>query len=240
MYPELVFGSLHVSTYYLMTSFATVVASLWFLKRAHQRQLARVTAIDLTLVLLVAGFVGARVLHVAFEEPDYYRDHPWATLYVWNGGFVYLGGLVAAAFAGVFFCQWRREPFWTWADAVALPAGLGYALGRIGCFLNGCCYGGECHLPWSIHLQGADRHPTQLYAVLWNLIAVAVLARLEPRWRKPGTLFHAWLITFSVGRVVMESFRDDPRGPALLGLSLGVWMSLGLISITATDWLRSD
>jgi len=240
VYPELSLGPLHVSTYYILTSLACVVASLWFLRRTEARGLARLTAIDLTLVTLVAGFFGARFLHVAFEEPDYYREHPWAVLLVWNGGFVYLGGLIAGFLAGLVFCQWRREPFWAWADAAALPAGLGYAVGRVGCFLNGCCYGHECRLPWAIHLHGADRHPTQLYATLWNLVVIVVLSRRESSFRRPGALFHAWLISFSVGRLVMEAFRDDPRGPALLGTSLGVWMSLVLISLTATNWLRQS
>src|SRR5690606_10671308 len=134
------------------------------------RGLQRITAIDLTLVVLVAGFLGARLLHVVYEDWATYLLQPAQIFYIWNGGFVFLGGLGAALIAGILFCSFKREPFWFWADAAVLPAALAYGLGRLGCFLNGCCYGDICELPWAMTLHGVGRHPTQLYATLWELL----------------------------------------------------------------------
>lgn len=236
MYPLLFPGtSFAIPTYYLVVSVSIILGCLWFLKRAIQERMPRLIAIDLTLVVLVAGFIGARLLHVFYEDPTYYYENPWNVLKIWNGGFVYLGGMILAAMAAALFCDLKREPFWMWADLAAPPAAMTYALGRIGCFLNGCCYGRECVLPWAVYMGDAHRHPTQLYATLWELFTVLVLLMIEKltsmqrRHRTPGTIWSVWLIFHGTGRLIMEQFRVDPRGPDLLGSSIGSWLSAGLI-----------
>ena len=231
MYPYLNFFGTPVSSYFLVISLASLLGSLWFIRRSAARGLRQVVAIDLTLVTLVAGFLGARALHVVYEEPLLYRLHPAAVLEFWNGGFVFLGGVASAWIAAVVFCVFRKEAFWFWADIAAPAIALGYAIGRFGCFLNGCCYGGICELPWSIYMHGGFRHPTQLYASLWELALVVVLVLNERRFKVPGRLFNTWLILHAVGRIIMENFREDPRGAALGGLSIGIWMSVTLIGL---------
>jgi len=211
---------------------------LWFIRRAEKRKLERVTAVDLTLVCLIAGFLGSRALHVFYEDFAFYQEHPWSVLQVWNGGFVFLGGVLAAWVAGVLFCNIKREPFWFWADTAAPPVALAYALGRFACFLNGCCYGHECTLPWGLNLEGYLRHPTQLYASFWELGLLAVLLKFEPRFRLSGILFNIWLLGHSLGRLIMEEFRGDPRGDLLLGLTLGTWMSLVFAAFAAFNLIN--
>lgn len=228
MYPFINFLSIQISTYFLVISFACVVCTFWFLKRSARRNLTRTTAIDLTLACLIGGFAGARLLHVFWEEPAFYQQNPLAVFQIWNGGFVFLGGVIGAWFTCTLFCILRSEPFWFWAD-VGIPCiSLGYAIGRVACFLNGCCYGKYCELPWAIHMHGGLRHPTQLYASLWELAVLTLLLKIEPRVRMSGTLFSVWLVLHALGRVLMEIFRDDPRGPLIYGLSIGTSMSLGL------------
>lgn len=234
MYPELSLGAVSLPTYFLVVALASALGGFWFVRRAERRDLNKTVALDLVLLVLAAGFIGARLFHVFYEEPAYYAEHPWRVLHVWNGGFVFLGGLFASFFTGLWFCQWQREPFWLWADLAALPTSLAYAIGRLGCFLNGCCFGRECHYPWAFVQDGVPRHPAPLYASAYEFIWLFILTRLEPRWRVPGTTFHVWLIGHALGRLVMESFRDDPRGPLLGGLSIGTWLSLGLASLAAT------
>jgi phosphatidylglycerol:prolipoprotein diacylglycerol transferase len=236
LYPLLFGGTfLEIPTYYVVVSASALIGCLWFLKRATQERMPKLIAIDLTLVVLIAGFVGARLLHVFYEEPAYYAEHPWNVLKVWNGGFVYLGGMIAATVAAAFFCDFKREPFWVWADTAAPPVALAYALGRVGCFLNGCCYGRECVLPWAVFMGDAYRHPTQLYATFWELWTIAVLLGIEKislkqrRPRVPGVTWSVWLIFHGTGRLIMERFRVDPRGPDILGLSISSWSSLALI-----------
>lgn len=228
MHPFINLFGIQISSYFLVISLACIFCTLWFLRRADQRNLIRTTAIDLTLTCLIGGFVGARLLHVFWEEPEFYRQNPMAILMFWNGGFVFLGGVVGSWLACTLFCIFRSEAFWFWAD-VAIPCiSLGYAIGRFACFLNGCCYGRYCELPWAVHMHGGLRHPTQLYASLWELAICAFLLSIEKRVRMAGTLFSIWLVLHAIGRVMMEYFRDDPRGPLLYGGTAGTWMSLVL------------
>ncbi len=228
MYPFIHF-IVPISTYFLVISLACTLAVIWFIKRAEKRNLNRVTAIDFTLACLIGGVLGARLLHVFFEDLPFYREHPMAVFEVWNGGFIYLGGVIGAWAAAGIFCLIKREPFWFWADIAAIPISFGYAIGRLACFLNGCCYGKYCELPWAVYMQGGYRHPTQLYATFSELLILFVLIKIEPKVRMSGSLFGAWLVMHSLGRLLMEHFRDDPRGPAINGLSLGSWMSLALL-----------
>lgn len=230
MYPYIhITSTISIPTYFLIISLTTLICSLWFIRRAEARKLARVTAIDLNLVTLAAGLIGARLTSIVFEEPIYYREHPAQIFAIWNGGFVFLGGVVGALFAATLFCQIKREPWWFWADTAVFPAALGYAMGRVGCFFNGCCYGKECTLPWAVFMDGAHRHPTQLYATFWELGSLGLLWVIQKRFKTSGVLFNTWLITHAIGRILMESFRDDPRGQFIAGFSLGTWMSAGLL-----------
>jgi phosphatidylglycerol---prolipoprotein diacylglyceryl transferase len=231
MYPHLNLFGLSISTYFLIISAASIVGSLWFIQRSRRRGLRRVDAVDLTLTGLIAGFIGARALHVLYEEPVFYYQNPGAVFEIWNGGFVFYGGLIGAWLGILGFCIWRKQPFWFWADIAAPPAALAYALGRIGCFLNGCCYGKICELPWAIQLHGAHRHPTQLYATFWELAVVGILLISERRIKGAGHLFNIWLLLHSVGRIVMEVFRDDPRGGLIGGLTISTWLAVTIIGI---------
>ena len=115
-----------ISTYFLLISIACTISTVWFVKRAVKRNLNRVIAIDLTLAVLIGGIVGARLLHVFFEEPQFYKDHPLAILEVWNGGFIFLGGVIGAWISAAFFCALKSEPFWFWADIAVLPISFFY------------------------------------------------------------------------------------------------------------------
>lgn len=229
MYPQLQFAGLAISTYFLVISLAVTIAVLWFIRLAEQNHLARVVAIDLSLVVLIGGFIGARLLHVFYEEPQIYKANPLLVLEVWNGGFVFFGGLVGAFIAAVSFCKIKHEPFWFWADVATLPISLSYMLGRLGCFFNGCCYGQPADVPWAVTLEGTHRHPTQLYASGWELLLFVMLYFAKGHFKVSGYLFNTWLIVHCLGRIVMESFRDDPRGHLLFGVSVSTVIAVALI-----------
>lgn len=227
MFPSIPLGTaLNLPTYFLLISVGTILSSYWFIHRARTAELEVSTAIDLNLVALIAGFVGARGLHVFFEAPQFYRENPLQTIYVWNGGFVFFGGVIGAFVACVLFCAWKREPFWLWADLAAPTLALAYALGRLACFFQGCCYGKSCDLPWAVDLHGAFRHPTQIYASLYESVVLAVLTLISSRVKTPGLLFNIWLLLHAFGRLGMESLRDDPRGDLILGISVSSFLAL--------------
>lgn len=223
-------------TYFIVISLALCFCTLWAARRAEARGLSRNRALDIGLILLLFGFLGARLFHVFFEEPHSYWKEPSRALEIWRGGFVWYGGALVGAAAALTYVRWKRISAGAWLDVFAPVCALGYALGRVACLLTGCCYGAICVLPGG----SAFRHPTQLYAILWELGALAILLRLERRrtLRKPGRLFVVWLGLHAIGRLVMEAFRADPRGVEIFGLSQATWISLALLVIVAVFLIR--
>lgn len=219
------FGST-IPVYFVVTALAFIVSLFVLVSRADRKALSRTRAIDTSLVLMVTGFIGSRLFHVFFEEPAYYEASPWRVLDFWSGGFVWYGGAVTGAICAIGFLKLKREPLGPWLDLFAPVGALGYAVGRMACVLTGCCYG-------RVFLLGGEvyRHPTQTYAVVWELAVLALLLWIERRklLRKPGSLFLVWLALHAGGRIVMELFRDDPRGPAIGGLSVSTVISLTLL-----------
>jgi phosphatidylglycerol:prolipoprotein diacylglycerol transferase len=125
--------------------------------------------------------------------------------------------LIGASIAFVLYTRWKKLPPWKLADVVAPSLALGYAIGRIGCLLNGCCYGRECDLPWAITFPpesrgappGVPRHPTQLYDSLLSLGWSVVLAWLFRRKKFDGQIFAIYLIGYALLRSLVEVFRGD-------------------------------
>lgn len=186
---------------------------------------------------MIAALVGARLFHVFYESYSFYREDWWRIFYLWNGGFVSYGGAFLSTIAGILFLRhYRPGEERQYLDLFAPVCSLAYALGRTGCLLAGCCYGKYCNLPWAI--QG--RHPTQLYASVWEIGILLILLGLEKTvkedrpnlFKAAGSIFFLWMILHGLGRMLMESFRDDFRGP-IWGLSIASWISLCLILLGA-------
>lgn len=195
---------------------------------------------DIILLIMVCSFVGARLFHILYEHPRFYFENPKEILYFWKGGFVFFGGFFLSLFASLlYFAIIAKKKFlklfFTAGDFLAPSFSLGYAFGRIGCFLEGCCFGRFCDWPWAIQL----RHPTQLYAMTFELLNYFIIRKLETQFRdRPGRIFILWVFLHSSGRLLTESFRADFRGAAYYGLSISSWISIGLMLISAL-WLQS-
>jgi len=186
--------------------------------------------LDICLAIMLGGLVGARLLHVFYEDWAHYSQHPLDIFKLWQGGFVYDGGLIGAALVSWIFLRWRKQSFLFWADFFAPLLAAGYALGRVGCFLTGCCFGKICELPWAIEmihpgLPTGLRHPTQLYAVGIELLIAGYILWREKKKHFAGQMFFTWLLLHGCGRIVMEFFRDDYRGPEIFGLSIATWFA---------------
>lgn len=237
--PEIDLGFIQLPTYYLIISLTYCISILWFYKRCESRNLPQKNAMDISLILLVAGFIGARLTHILFEMPQYYLQNPLDIFYFWQGGFVFYGGALFGYLCAFLYTRKMKLTFWLWHDTIAPVLAFGYACGRMACFLVGCCYGKVCDLPWAtpltqVHVASENvtsllRHPTQLYASGFELVTLVFLLWLEKRRPRLGQVFLSWVLLHSLGRLVMEFFRDDPRGPNLLGLSLSSLISIALI-----------
>lgn len=175
--------------------------------------------------ILLSALVGARLLFVFLNWETF--SGRWSEAWQpWRGGMSFHGGLVGGVGAGAIFAWRKRLPFWALADAVACGLALGYAVGRIGCLLNGCCYGGPTDLPWAMRFRDADHggltppsHPVQLYAAVISLAICGALIWLFHRKQFTGQVLISYLVLYSVYRFGVEYLR---RGYTANVLVLGL------------------
>lgn len=201
-----------IKSYGVMLLCGFVAGIIYAYKVGPQRGLTLPMIIDMTLLDLVLAIVGARVIFVLTMYQDY-ASAPSTVLDVWRGGLSFHGGLLGAVVATVIFCRWRKVRFAVLADICTPGVTLGYALTRIGCFLNGCCHGGPTDLPWGVVFPENAAHfpmpvqPTQIYSAIGSIVLFFILTRLWPRMHRPGQLFPAYLVLYSILRFFMEATR---------------------------------
>ena len=165
------------------------LAGLWSAgRRAPLTGIAPEKISDAGLWLIVGAILGARMLFVVTYWRENFAGQPLTEIFmIQRGGLVYYGGLIGAVLAGIIFCRRQKLALWKVGDVFAPSIALGYVFGRLGCLMNGCCFGHECSLPWAIHFPadhatgGAPVHPTQLYDSLLNLGLYLALAGLYRR-----------------------------------------------------------
>ncbi|MBU6402339.1 MAG: prolipoprotein diacylglyceryl transferase, partial [Verrucomicrobia bacterium] len=144
-------GGLTIYWYGILVA-AGFLVGLWTASRRSWRDgIPGEAIVDLSPWLIGGGIVGARILYVVSYWREYFVSKPiWEILMVRHGGLVFYGGFLGAALTGVAYARSRRLNLWKLADTLAPSIALGHAFGRIGCLMNGCCYGRPTHLPWAI------------------------------------------------------------------------------------------
>lgn len=237
MFPQISFLSLQIPSFFLVISLSLTFLMFWLSKRLDSEigaNFNRKIAFNLALLIMVSGFWGARLLHVFYEEWSFYAEYPIHIFKFWNGGFVYFGGFIAALLFAIIYLKKCKENFIQWADFATPLLSASYDLGRIGCFLEGCCYGKYCELPWAV----AGRHPTQLYMAFGEFFILSLLLLIERRKPFDGYLFFKWLLLHSLFRFSFEYFRDDERGANILGLSISQSICFVIIIVSIIYLLR--
>ena len=207
------------------------LAGLWTSsRRAVQDGIRGENIVDLGPWLILGAIVGTRDLYVISYWPEEFAgESPWEIFNIRRGGLVFYGGLIGASLAGILFVRFKKLSLWKIADILAPSIALGHAFGRIGCLMNGCCYGRVCQLPWAIRFpnqsevwrqhwlhglvgqddRSAPVHPTQVYEASLNLALYLLLAWLYRRKRFDGQIFALYLLCYAVLRAFVESFRGD-------------------------------
>ena len=226
MHPELFhWGVLHVRSYGLLLAIAFLVGTWLALREARRLQLDEDKLVSVILVVLVSSILGARALYVLEHIAEFRRS--WGSvLAVWQGGLTLYGGVVTGAAAGLLAARRFRLPMWTVADALTPAFALGTGFGRVGCFLNGCCYGRPTELPWAVtyppdsfaglEFGGAPVHPSQLYFAFAGLMLFVTAMLLRKRLTVPGTLFWTILLLFALVRIPLDFTRAYEAGSTLL------------------------
>ncbi|NKB23333.1 MAG: prolipoprotein diacylglyceryl transferase [Kiritimatiellae bacterium] len=189
---------------------------------------------SLALWMILSGIVGARIAFV-IANADLYREAPLTIFRIDQGGIIFYGGLIGASLAVILLATFKKEPIWAVGDLAISALPLGHALGRIGCLMNGCCYGLPTEHAWGVHLHGAIRLPTQLYETFFNLVLYGFLCWMVPRRSKNGSIVVIYLLIYPPARFVIEFFRGDDR-QQWLGLHTAQHMSLILFCVGLVLW----
>jgi phosphatidylglycerol:prolipoprotein diacylglycerol transferase len=192
--------------------------------------------------IIVGTVIGARALYVVSYWDKEFAGQPLAKIFNMRSGLVFYGGLIGASLAVIVYCVRRKLKLWTIADIFAPSVALGHGIGRIGCFMTGCCWGKTCDLPWAVHFPkehwtaGAPVHPTQLYEAALNIAFYALLAWLFQRRKFDGQVFALYMIGYSMIRAFVEAFRGDYAGQFTSALTPGQWVSIFIFAAGLALW----
>ncbi len=217
MHPEILrWGVLRITSYGLMLAVAFLVGTWLALRESRRLGLDEDHVVTVILVALVAGVVGARALYVAEHLRDF-RGSYLSVLALWQGGLTLYGGVVAGTVAGLFVARRMGLPMWVTADALAPSLALGTVFGRVGCFLNGCCYGHPTRLPWGVvfppdsfaglEFGPVPVHPAQLYFAAAGLLLFGVIWWMRRRVRVPGVLLWSLIALMALVRIPLDLTR---------------------------------
>jgi phosphatidylglycerol---prolipoprotein diacylglyceryl transferase len=246
-------GSFTIHWYGVMIALA-FLAGLWTATlRARREHIPGEKIADIVFWLMFGAILGARFTYVTTYWQDEFANQPWTEIFmIQHGGLVYYGGFIGATLAGMIYIRWKGLPLWKTADVLAPSIALGSVFGRVGCLLNGCCFGRVCHLPWAIQfpngsyawdqqfnagLVGRESlslpvHPTEVYDALDNFILYLLLAWLFRHKKFDGQVFATFLVGYAITRSIMEYFRGDyPPDHIHYGLTPGELVSIPIFII---------
>ncbi len=192
--------------------------------------------VDDFLMWAVLGIViGGRLGYILFYQAGFYFAHPTQALMLWRGGMSFHGGFLGFLLALILFGRRRKLPILGMADLMVCAAPIGLFLGRLANFINGELYGRETNVPWAMIFPTGGptpRHPSQLYeAALEGAVLFLILWLLfrRPRWRESyGALTGAFLVGYSVARIIVELFRQPDQ---FLGLFAGLFTMGQILSL---------
>lgn len=221
-------GPITANTYGLMIFLGIWAAVLVARRLSPKIGVDSETITDMGLIAVLGGLVGSYVNYVISYDWSNFTSNPASLFRFWEGGLVFLGGLIGGIVFAIIFIHKHKMPLWEVADIAAISVPLAYGFGRIGCFFAGCCYGKVCNLPWAItfpDLIGA-RHPTQLYSMLLGFGLAVFALWFRKRRSFAGQSFLLYVMLYAIGRGLIEMLRINPT---VLGTPLTVAQFTGLL-----------
>jgi len=246
-------GDFFLPTYGLLITLG-FLSGLWLSRRLAPRAgLDKETILNLGVYAALGGILGAKLLLILMDL-EHYLAQPreifsFSTL---QAGGIFYGGLLGGLLVAALYMARKRLPVLRVADVLAPGLALGHAIGRLGCFAAGCCWGLPSRLPWAVTFKNPAAHqmfgtplheplhPTQLYEVLAVAAIFVLVYRRFLRPHGPGALLGLYLTLYSTARFLIEFVRaHDEANPALGPLHLQQWIALALAFTGLWLWIRA-
>lgn len=224
MHPELFrIGPFSVHSYGVMLALSFIFGILIAVRNGERRGIKGEDIVNLSFIIIISSIVGARLFYVLFHLNEFkgrwlYTFWPVqedGTLGL--GGLILLGGFILSFISVAVFIIYKKLNFWKIADSIAPALGLGIFFTRIGCFLNGCCFGKACQVPWGMEfppdspagavMGNVHIHPTQLYSSLYGLVIFLILMWFERHRKFDGWNIGLFLILYGIARFVVDFYR---------------------------------
>jgi phosphatidylglycerol:prolipoprotein diacylglycerol transferase len=243
-------GSFSVPTYGVLVATGVLVGLFIAARLAKRQGEDPDKAFDLGILAVLSAIVGAKLLLI-INDWHTYVEHPREifSLSMLQAGGVFYGGLIAAIAASVWYIRRHHMPVLKTCDAFAPGLALGHAIGRLGCFSAGCCYGKPTSLPWGVVFTNPIAHensgtplnihihPTQLYESGIELINFFLLYWLIRHKRFNGQVIGAYMFLYGFARYFIEFVRDDPERGNVFGIMTGTQLiSLMLVVAGGLIW----
>jgi len=220
MFPDLFsIGPFTLHTYGLFVAAGFLSGLVAAVKIGKSEGISPQQTMDMGFFMIAAAIVGSRLLYVLMNL-SYYLERPLDMVKMWEGGLVFSGGIVCVILIVLWYTRRHGLGFWKTADIWAPGMALGQAIGRIGCFMAGCCYGKPTGSDWGVVFTdprslaplNVPLHPTQLYSSALNFIIFFILILLHRKKGFEGQVFLWLLVLHSTARLFVERFRGDDRG----------------------------
>ncbi|MDR3310010.1 MAG: prolipoprotein diacylglyceryl transferase [Oscillospiraceae bacterium] len=203
--------------YGLFIALGYMLAALYVSRRRRGFGLTNENVLDILILVVAAGIVGARLYYVAFAWKDYFAGAGFAEIFnIRGGGLAIYGGLIGGFAALVIYAKVKKLSLPRTLDALGIAVPIGQAVGRWGNFVNREAFGGETTLPWRMGLHYASGaaqyvHPAFLYESLWNAAGALLLHIYSKRRKKrvDGVIFLMYAAWYGLGRFMIEGLRTD-------------------------------
>ncbi len=242
MHPVLIrIGPFTIHTYGVFIAAGFLLGLALAVKQAKKEGIPQERIIDIGFYGLLAAIVGSRLFFI-FINAGYYLKRPLDVFKIWEGGLVFYGGLILAIPVAIWYIRKNGLDLWKITDMFAPSLAIGHAIGRLGCFSAGCCYGRPANLPWAVTFTdpeclariGIPLHPTQLYESIGEFLNFLILIVLRRHQSFKGQLFWTYIVLYSALRFIVEFFRgDEARGYIFSGISVsqGISIIIGLVAV---------
>ncbi len=228
-------GSFSVSSYYFMGMIGLALGIFFALWETKRKGLDMGLSINGIFWVTVMGYIGARAMHIVFDGfLEIYLQKPLAMIALWRGGLAFYGTVIFGLPTVVWFFRYHKAPLLKYLDLYTYGLALGVGIGRLGCYLNGCCFGEISSSSMATRfirfgLSAKNQFardilldlrtdpypvfPSQMISFYANLLIFLFLwIFVRKRYKKDGTIFGLWMVMYGIFRFIIEFTRADERG----------------------------